>query len=101
MEVNARATVRMWDDAQGWGVLDSDATPGGCWTHFSALDFDGYRSLSPGQQVQLVAEAPGQDGYPWRALRIVVDSKPPAAPAETDSDGAYTSGLTLTFDDDA
>ena len=99
MKVSAQATVRTWDDEQGWGVLESDATPGGCWTHFSVLDFDGYRSLSPRQQVQLVAESPGQDGYPWRAVRVVVDSKPPAAPTETDSDGAYASGLILTFDD--
>lgn len=101
MEVTAQAIVRNWDDEQGWGVLDSDATPGGCWTHFSALDFDGHRTVSPGQQVQLTAESPGQDGYAWRAVRVVVDGKPPAAPTETASDGAYASDLTLTFDEDA
>ena len=99
MEVNAQATVRAWDDEQGWGVLDSVATPGGCWTHFSALDFDGYRSLAPGQQVQLTAEAAGQDGYAWRAVRVIVDGKPPALPNEEHADGAYASDLTVTFDD--
>lgn len=101
MEVNAQATVRTWDDEQGWGVLDSDATPGGCWAHFAALDFDGYRTLSPGQQVQLTAESPGQDGYPWRAVRVVVEGKPPANPDESNAGGAYASDLTVTFDDDA
>ena len=101
MEVTAQATVRTWDDEQGWGVLDSDATPGGCWTHFAALDFDGYRKLSPGQQVRLTAESPGQDGYAWRAVRVVVDGTPPAAPTETASGGAYASDLTVTFDREA
>ena len=60
--MSVAATVRTWYADEGWGVLDSDATPGGCWTHFSALDLDGDRSLSPGDEVQLVAESPGQDG---------------------------------------
>ena len=101
MEVTVQATVRTWDDEQGWGVLDSDATPGGCWAHFAVLDFDGYRTLSPGQQVRLTAESPGQDGYPWRAVRVAVDGKPSAALTEMDSGGAYASDLTLTLDDDA
>jgi CspA family cold shock protein len=100
MEVSTRATVRTWDDEQGWAVLDSGVTPGGCWTHFSAIDFDGYRTLSPGQQVRLVAESPGQDGYAWRAVRVAVGGKSPAAPASTAPDGAYASDLTLTMDDD-
>lgn len=99
MEVNARATVRMWDGEQGWGVLDSAATAGGCWTHFSALDFDGYRSLTPGQQVQLTAEAAEQDGYAWRAVRVLVDGKRPALPGTENADDAYASDLTVTFDD--
>jgi len=101
MEVTAQGTVRTWHDEQGWGVLDSDATPGGCWTHFSVLDFDGYRSLSPGQQVRLTAESPGQDGFPWRAVRVDIDGVAPAAPTETNAAGAYSSDLTLTWDDDA
>ena len=87
MGVNAQATVGAWHDELGWGVLDSVATPGGCWTHFSALDFDGYRSLTPGQQVQLTAEAADQDGYAWRAVRVVVDGKPPARPNDENADG--------------
>jgi cold shock protein len=65
------AVVREWHDEEGWGVLDSSETPGGCWAHFSEIEMDGYRSLSPGQRVGLEWEAPGQDGYDYRALRIV------------------------------
>ncbi|WP_030685264.1 cold-shock protein [Streptomyces sp. NRRL B-1347] len=67
------ATVRSWDDEAGWGVLDSVETPGGCFGHFSDVRADGFRALVPGQQVELVWEAPGfqQDGFDYRAVSIV------------------------------
>ncbi|MGW0607530.1 cold shock domain-containing protein [Streptomyces sp. NPDC002644] len=67
------ATVREWRDEEGWGVLDSPETPGGCWGHYSHIEQPGFRTLSPGQVVLLRWEAPGflQDGYEYRALRIV------------------------------
>ncbi|MFF3056893.1 cold shock domain-containing protein [Streptomyces sp. NPDC057909] len=72
------ATVREWDDEQGWGVLDSPETPGGCFGHYAdirATGFraTGFRTLSAGQQVDLTWEAPGfkQDGYDYRAVSIV------------------------------
>lgn len=67
------ATVREWDDEEGWGVLDSSETPGGCFGHYSDIQTTGFRTLSPGQQVALTWEAPGfkQDGYDYRAVNIV------------------------------
>ncbi|MFF3911469.1 cold-shock protein [Streptomyces sp. NPDC001848] len=67
------ATVREWDDEEGWGVLDSPETPGGCFGHYSHIQATGFRTLSPGQQVDLTWEAPGfkQDGYDYRAVSIV------------------------------
>jgi CspA family cold shock protein len=67
------ATVREWREEEGWGVLDSPETPGGCWGHFSNIEMAGFRTLSPGQQVDLTWEAPGfkQDGYDYRAVSIV------------------------------
>ena len=97
--MSVAATVRTWSADEGWGVLDSEATPGGCWTHFSALDLDGDRRLSPGDEVRLVAELPGQDGWPWRAVRVVVEGRAPAPPDR--ADGAYSSTLTISWDDDA
>ena len=90
-QINTTATVRSWDDMQVWGVLDSAATQGGCWTHFSVLDFDGYRALAPGQQVQLEAESPGQNGFAWRAVRVTMDGKTPVALAQNGGDGATSS----------
>jgi CspA family cold shock protein len=67
------ATVRAWYAEEGWGVLDSPQTPGGCFAHFSNLDMAGYRALQPGAAVTLTWEAPGfkQDGYDYRAVRVV------------------------------
>lgn len=92
------ATVRAWYADEGWGVLDSEATPGGCWTHFSALD--GYCSLSPGDRVRLEAESPGQDGWPWRAVRVVLDDDAAAPGPAVGADGAYASTLVISWDDE-
>ena len=64
------AVVRQWDHEEGWGVLDAPETPGGCWTHFSHVEMDGYRTLTRGQQVDLEWESPGQDGYDFRAVCV-------------------------------
>ncbi|MFD5634612.1 MULTISPECIES: cold-shock protein [unclassified Streptomyces] len=66
------ATVREWSDEEGWGVLDSPETPGGCFGHYSDIRAPGFRTLSPGQEVDLKWEAPGfkQDGYDYRAVSI-------------------------------
>ncbi|MBA3419206.1 MAG: hypothetical protein ACR2KO_01140 [Geodermatophilaceae bacterium] len=81
-------TVREWRDGEGWGVIDSADTPGGCWTHYSQVAVPGYRSLPAGQVVELEWEAPGQDGYPYRAVRVwpyghePVDTVPTEGPSE-------------------
>jgi cold shock protein len=65
------ATVRYWRSEKGWGVLDSDETPGGCWAHFSSIDRGGFRELKTGERVQLEWERAEQDGWEYRAVRIV------------------------------
>jgi CspA family cold shock protein len=77
-----QAIVREWHDDGGWGVLDSPETPGGCWTHFSAIDtpvigrVDGgeihaYKGLAVGDSVELEWEAIGQDGFRYRAVAVL------------------------------
>lgn len=94
--------VRTWLDAEGWGVIDSAETPGGCWTHFSRVLVSGYRTLQTGQSVNLEWEAAGQDGYSYRSLRVwpadqrtVVEDTQHAGPS-----AAYRSTLTRTDGDD-
>ncbi len=75
------ATVREWHEDLGWGVLDSYETAGGCWTHYSAIEtpligrsgnveMHEYKSLKPGEVVELEWEAPGQDGFSYRAVVV-------------------------------
>jgi CspA family cold shock protein len=63
--------VREWRSEEGWGVLDSAETPGGCWAHYSSIAASGYREVCAGQRVRLKWESPGQDGYDFRAVRII------------------------------
>lgn len=65
--------VRTWIDEEGWGVIDSDATPGGAWSHFSLVEGPGFRSLTPGHAVTFEPETVvggTQDGYRYRALDV-------------------------------
>jgi CspA family cold shock protein len=66
------AEVREWDDEEGWGVLDSSETPGGCWAHFSVVEMSGFHSLAAGQKVSLEWESGEQDGFQYRAVRVVL-----------------------------
>lgn len=61
--------VRIWHDEEGWGVLEAEETPGGCWAHFSHILAPGYRSFQPEQEVIFEWEAAVQDGYSFRAIR--------------------------------
>lgn len=60
--------VKSFDATEGWGVIDAPEVPGGCWVHFSVIQMPGYRQLHAGQQVRFTFKAPGQDGWPYRAL---------------------------------
>jgi CspA family cold shock protein len=71
-EPTTPATVREWYAEEGWGVLESAETPGGCFAHYSGIVADGYRTLAVGQRVDLRWEEPGflQDGYRYRATAV-------------------------------
>jgi CspA family cold shock protein len=87
--VQSSGTVRVWYRSEGWGVIDSPDTPGGCFAHFSSLWNDdvptvdpgevieisgGFRELFEGETVDFEWErtaAPGsQDGYSFRASTV-------------------------------
>ncbi|MBM2620064.1 cold shock domain-containing protein [Actinoplanes sp. LDG1-06] len=91
-------TVRDWNADEGWGVLDSEATPGGCWAHFGAILADGYRALAAGQAVSFEFETADQDGYAFRAVAVWTGSERPPGPAPQPLSTAYTSTLHLEFD---
>ena len=63
-----RGRVREWHDDEGWGLVDAEEAPGGCWAHFSAVRVDGFKSLASGTEVLLELEPADQDGYDFCAL---------------------------------
>ncbi len=90
------ARVRVWHDELGWGVLDSDETPGGCWSFFGTLAVPGYRTARAGDAVMLQWEAFEQDGYPYRAVRWWPVGIEPVE-AEITHGPAHRSSLTITW----
>jgi CspA family cold shock protein len=89
VDVRSTGTVRIWYRSEGWGVIDSPDTPGGCFAHFSHLWNDdeipklgpgevveisgGFRELFEGETVDFAWEhvpPPGQDGYSFRASTV-------------------------------
>ncbi len=94
----AAGSVREWHDEEGWGVLDSPETPGGCWAHFSSLSMHGYRKAAPGQRVTFTHQRSPQDGYDYLALDVTIDGVPRADPASPPPGAAYFSRLTIETD---
>jgi len=81
-EFTTPARVREFSNDNGWGILDApgDVAPGGIWFWFSALDMDGYKTISAGANVEADVVGPGmnQDGYSYVAKRIrLVPDEPP------------------------
>jgi len=69
------ATVKSWNDEEGWGVLVSSEVNGEIWAHFSSIEGAGYGELVPGQKVTCGVQdlgEPFQDGYRFRASGVVV-----------------------------
>lgn len=101
--MNSSGVVASWSDDQGWGVIDSHETPGGCWVHFSVISSDSgeYRSLTVGQTVKFAWELADQDGFKYRAMSV--NASPDARRLVNqgeETSSAYGSTLTIEYDDD-
>jgi CspA family cold shock protein len=73
--VTSIGTVRFWLREEGWGAIDSPATPGGCFVHFCDINWpSGYRELVEGETVDFewaeTATPGSQDGFSFRALNV-------------------------------
>lgn len=92
--------MRVWHSEEGWGVIDSDETPGGCWTHFSMVLVAGYTDLVVGQDVEF--EAADQDGYLFRTLTAWPAGQERVQPQVTEGPSdAFSATLTVVFDDES
>lgn len=95
----SEGTVREWNDSEGWGVIDSGETPGGCWVHFSAIVSEGYRRLIPGDLVTFTHQTARQDGFDYRAVQVWAPGVPQSVRREDGPSGAYQSSLTIRWSD--
>jgi CspA family cold shock protein len=48
----ATGTVKWFDERKGYGFIEQDAGGEDVFVHFSAIQGDGYKSLTEGQSVQ-------------------------------------------------
>ena len=92
--------VREWHADDGWGFIDSEVTPGGCWAHYSSVVMDGYRSLSISQAVTFTFEPAGQDGYSWRAVAVWPDGVLRGAEQQAEGGPSAAYGSTRRLDHD-
>jgi CspA family cold shock protein len=70
-----RGIVRLWNAGEGWGVIDSPATPGGCFASFATLRMEGFRTLDAGQVVDLEFDKFTADGYDFYATAVEIVSE--------------------------
>ena len=70
---SANGTVRLWNDGDGWGVVDLPDLPGGCHVEASVVEgLDATGSLRTGQVVAVEWTTPGPDDYACRATRVTL-----------------------------
>lgn len=99
----SEGTVREWNGDEGWGVIDSAETPGGCWVHFSAIAADGLHGLTPGEHVIFTYEAARQDGFGYRTVLAWPPGAEPGTPPQAHHhhgpSAAYQSSLIIRWSD--
>jgi CspA family cold shock protein len=78
--VICHSVVREWNEDEGFGVIDSLDTPGGCWAHFSSIVMAEYRVLAAGDPVAFTCEEGRQDDYDYRAILVWPPGVEPGPP---------------------
>lgn len=66
-------TVASFDRDEGWGTLTSAALPSDtlAWVHYSVVEVGGFRELVVGEVVLFDFEEADQDGFRYRATRVI------------------------------
>ena len=103
--MRATGVVREWHDDDGWGVVECDETPGGCWVHATAVRArHSFGHLPVGSEVEIDYEAGPQTPYSYRAIEAWPAGEEPYRDNVIVVEGpseAYRSVLRISFDDEA
>ncbi|MFB4196350.1 cold-shock protein [Streptomyces carpaticus] len=97
--------VSAWHREEGWGVIESDDTPGGTFTHFSVIDEPAHQfhDLNVGEQVSFEWEAAAQDNFNFRASRVKRMTSPSSSHenrhVKARGEVGYQSSLEVNWDD--
>ena len=73
-EKKARGTVKWFNDAKGFGFITQDDGGEDVFCHHSAIQADGFRSLSEGQKVEFEVKR-GPKGLRWVFLSRIGETK--------------------------
>ena len=52
MATTVKGTVKWFNDAKGYGFVQTETDPADIFVHYSAIQGDGFKTLSEGQAVQ-------------------------------------------------
>jgi CspA family cold shock protein len=63
-------TVKWFNDAKGFGFISNDNGGEDVFVHFSAIQSDGFKSLSEGQRVAYDTESDPKDSRKLRATNV-------------------------------
>lgn len=70
-EADTIGIVKYWRDDRGYGAIASEATsPWDIWCHFSAIEMEGFRALTPGERVAVHYIRSNQDSFRYNALHV-------------------------------
>lgn len=63
--------VKLWRDDKGYGVIEvADSAPWDVWSHFSAIEGAGFKSLAVGEHVEVTYYRANQNSYRYVADRV-------------------------------
>ena len=68
---SARGVVKWWQDAKGYGAIScAELDPWDIWCHFAHIEGTGFRSLTPGDIVEVEYVRVDQESFKFVAQRV-------------------------------